>query len=452
MGVPDTRTVAALARDLRSGATTAETAVEACLDAIAAQDAAMHAFISVREVEARAEARAADRAHAQGRILGPLHGVPLSVKDLIDIDGMPTTAASRVRRDHRAQADACIIERLRGAGAIVVGKTNLHEFALGTTNEDSAYGAVHHPLDSARSPGGSSGGSAASVLAGMAYASIGTDTGGSIRIPSSCCGLVGLKPAVGDVPVAGVVPLSPTLDHVGPLCRSVADAALLFDVLRGAPIAPLEALAPAGLRVGVLGGYFAAVLDSAVAEAFQAACARLRDAGAVLEPVDIPHAADIPAIYLHIVLAEAAAYHARTLDTRGDEYTAPVRARLELGRYVLGEDYVRALRGRDVLRREVDTALGGRRALLLPTLPIPAPLLGIPMVAVGATHHPVREITLRLTQLFNITGHPAITIPCGRTVGGLPIGAQLVGPAGSTRALLETASALAPHIGPGGRG
>jgi aspartyl-tRNA(Asn)/glutamyl-tRNA(Gln) amidotransferase subunit A len=442
------RTIAALARAIRGGELTAEAATERCLQQIAEQNPEINAFITVLAEEARAQAREADRERAAGRDGGPLHGVPISLKDIIDVRDAPTTAASRVRDGHVAAADAVVVRRLREAGAVFVGKTNLHEFALGTTNEDSAYGPVKHPLDANRSPGGSSGGSAASVLAGMAFASIGTDTGGSVRIPSAACGLVGLKPAFGEIPIDGIVPLSTTLDHVGPLARSVEDAAILYGVLKGGPEGPpLRKIETGDLRVGVLRGYFTALLDSQVASAFDGAARRLADAGAILDDVEIPHAHDIAAIYLHIVLSEAAAYHATTLESHANAYTANVRLRLEMGRYILAQDYVRALRGRDLLRREVDAAIAGHDALLLPTLAVPATRLGAAMVRVGGTEEPVRNITLRLTQLFNVTGHPAITMPCGKTTDGLPIGAQLVG--ASTPDLLEVARALEPYLGPG---
>jgi aspartyl-tRNA(Asn)/glutamyl-tRNA(Gln) amidotransferase subunit A len=287
----------------------------------------------------------------------------------------------------------------------------------------------------------------------MAYASLGTDTGGSIRIPSAVCGLVGLKPAFRDITTVGCVPLSSTLDHVGPLCRSVGDARLVYDVLRegGPDAAPAAGNQPvAGMRIGVLRDeYFGALLDSQVALAFNSACLRLRDAGAVLEEVTVPHAADIAPVYLHIALSEAAAFHAKTLESRADDYTPAVRQRLEMGRYILAEDYVRALRGRDILRQEVNAALEGRQTLLLPTVPVPATRLGATTIKVGTSEESVRNITLRLTQLFNITGHPALTIPCGRTTDGLPVGAQLVGPAGDTPALLDIAETLEPYLGPG---
>jgi aspartyl-tRNA(Asn)/glutamyl-tRNA(Gln) amidotransferase subunit A len=434
-------TLAALARLLHSRSISSEAATERCLARIAERDPSINAFITVLADEARAQARVADQEIAAGRYRGPLHGVPISLKDLIDLRGTPTSAASRVRRGHVAAHDSVVAARLRAAGAVFVGKTNLHEFALGTTNEDSAYGPVQHPLDPSRSPGGSSGGSAASILAEMCYASIGSDTGGSIRIPSAACGLVGLKPAFGEIPIDGVVPLSRTLDHVGPLCRSVEDAAILHQMLAGVSNpAPVNARDLSGLRLGIPRAYFLALLDPEIAQRFDDACERLTTAGVALEDVTIPHAADAPTVYLHVALPEAAACHARTLESQPEEYTPNVRLRLEMARYILGEDYVRALRGRDVLIREVNAALLGRDGLLLPTLPVPAVRLGAATVSVGASEEPVRAITLRLTQPFNITGHPAITMPCGRTQAGLPAGAQLVGM--HTLDLLSVASAI----------
>jgi aspartyl-tRNA(Asn)/glutamyl-tRNA(Gln) amidotransferase subunit A len=444
------RTIAQLGQALRAREVTAAAVTEQCLAVIAARNAALNAFITVLADTALEEARRADREIAAGRYRGPLHGVPISVKDLIDVKGAPTTAASRVREGHVAGTDAPVVTRLREAGAVIIGKANLHEFALGTTNEDSAFGPARHPLDPSRSPGGSSGGSAASVLAEMAYASIGTDTGGSIRIPAAACGLVGLKPAIGEVSTAGIVPLSRTLDHVGPLCRSVEDAGIVYDVLRGTtPGSERRASGLEGLRLGVLRGYFTALLDQQVASAFERACARLRDAGVTLQDVDVPHAGDVAPIYVHIVLSEAAAYHAKTLDSHGDAYTSSVRHRLEMGRYILAEDYVRAVRGRDVLIKEVEDAMAGRDGLLLPSVPIPAHKIGVSSVRIGGADEPIRNVTLRLTQLFNVTGHPAITVPCGRTPEGLPIGAQLVGHLNGTSDLLHLASATESYLGPG---
>lgn len=443
-------TIADLARALRARETTSAAVTEESLAQIAARNPSLNAFIAVFGEEARSSAQQADREIAAGRYRGPLHGVPISVKDLLDVRGTTTTAGSRVREGHVAEADAPCVAHLREAGAVLVGKCNLHEFAFGTTNEDSAFGPARHPVDPSRSPGGSSGGSAISVATGMAFASIGTDTGGSIRIPAAACGVVGLKPGYGEVSTAGVVPLSRTMDHVGPLCRSVGDAALLYDALRGiAPREPSSRRDVSGLRLGVPRDYFMAILDPQVASSFESACDRLRSAGVAIEDVRIPHANDIAPIYLHIVLAEAAAFHARTLEGRADDYTPNVRIRLEMGRYILAEDYARALLGRETLRREVSAALEARDALFLPALPIPAPKLGAATVKVGASEEPVRNITLRLTQLFNLSGHPAIAIPCGHTLEGLAIGGQLVGHHGKTHDLLELARSLELYCAPG---
>lgn len=441
------RTITELGRSLRAREISAEKATTECLERIAERNPAINAYITVLADQAVAQARQADAELARGHDRGPLHGVPLSLKDIIDVEGVPTTAASMVRAGHVARRDSVTAARLRQAGAVLLGKTNLHEFAFGTTNEDSAFGPVRHPLDPNRSPGGSSGGSAASVLDGQGYASIGTDTGGSVRIPSAACGLVGLKPTLGEVPLEGVVPLSTTMDHVGPMCRSVADAGIVFDALRGRS-EPRTARELKGLRIGVLRGYFTSLLDAQVSAAFEATCGALSEAGATLEEVEIPHAGDIAPIYVHIVLSEAAAFHAKTLDSHAEHYTPNVRIRLEMGRYILAEDYVRALRGREVLIEQVDAAVRGRDALLLPSLAVPAVKLGAATIKVGGVEEPVRNLTLRLTQLFNITGHPAITIPCGAINDGLPVGAQFVGSRGRTDDLLSVALAAEALIRP----
>ena len=441
----DTLTIEEFGRRLRAHDLTAEQVTDGCLRRIDENNPRLNAFILVMADAARQQARDADRELAAGHDRGPLHGVPISVKDLIDVAGTPTTAASRVREGHLAAHDAAVIVALREAGAVIIGKTNLHEFAFGTTNEESAFGPARNPHDVSRSPGGSSGGSAVSVAAGMALATLGTDTGGSIRIPAAACGLVGLKPRHGDLSTEGVVPLSHRLDHVGPLARTVTDAALVYRSLRGGSRPKSPAPVPvSGLRLAVPRGYFFELLDDDVRARFEEAIDRLRAAGVRTTDVTIRHANLTPAIYLHLVLADAAAYHAATLERMPERYTPPVRLRLEMGRYVLAEDYARALEGREILRREVDSALAGHAALVLPTLPIPAPLLGAASVQVGQVTEPVRNLMLRLTQLFNVTEHPAIALPAGRTSAGLPCSIQLVGP--DTEALLPVALACETHI------
>jgi aspartyl-tRNA(Asn)/glutamyl-tRNA(Gln) amidotransferase subunit A len=443
-------TIEEFGRRLRARDVTSERVTDECLRRIDAEQSRLNAFILVMADEARRQARALDRELAGGRDRGPLHGVPMSIKDLIDLRGTPTTAASRVRDGHVAGHDAAAIAHLRQAGVVILGKTNLHEFAFGTTNEDSAFGPARNPHDPARSPGGSSGGSAASVAARMALATIGTDTGGSIRIPAAACGIVGLKPTYGEVSTEGVIPLSRTFDHVGPLTQSVTDAFLVYHALLGDHIAAPPAPMPmTGVRLAVPRRYFCDLLDDEVRARFERALERLRSAGAHVDDIEIRHADLIPTVYMHVSLPDAAAYHASTLETMAEKYTPNVRLRLEMGRYLLAEDYVRALAGRELLRREVDAALAQHDALVLPTLPIPAPTIGATTVQVGRETLPVRSMMLRLTQPFNVTGHPAISIPAEPTSAGLPVGVQLVGGRMQTDALLRIAHACEPHISTG---
>ena len=431
-------TIEEFARRLRAREVTALEITNTCLLRIDQLQPSLNAFIRVMTEETKRDAETADRELTSGRDRGPLHGVPIAVKDIIDVRGIPTTAASRVREGHIAAADAPVIMRLRDAGAVIIGKTNLDEFAFGTTSENSAFGGVRHPLDTSRSPGGSSGGSAVAVATGMALAALGTDTGGSIRIPAAACGIVGLKPTLGEISTDGVVPLAKTFDHVGAFTRTVGDARLLHHAMSASTGADVPRSAK-DLRLGIPRGYLTDLLDDNVRARFDEAAAALRSAGATLADVSVPHASMTPAVYIHIHSSEGATFHTRTLNAEAERYTPVVRRRLELGRYVLAQDYVRAMEGRELLRREVDAALAGCDALVLPTLPIPAPPVGAETMPIGGREEPVRALMLRLTQLFNVTGHPAISIPCGVTADGLPVGVQLVGHRSQTNDLLSTA-------------
>ena len=437
--------IATASERIRCGELPSLALTESCLQQIERLNGQLNVFITVTRDEALASARLADAEIERGEWRGPLHGIPISLKDLIDQRGVVTTAGSHVPDAVPAAADAPVTASLRRAGAVLVGKTNLHEFAVGTTCDESAFGPVRHPLDRQRSPGGSSGGSAVAVATGMSLASIGTDTGGSIRIPSAACGLVGLKPEWAELSCDGIVPLSRTLDHVGPLARSVTDAAIVYGVLAGLPAQALPARPVAGLRIGVLRDYFEDLLEPDVRACVANVQQQLLEAGASLVDVRLPHAADITAIYLGIVFGEAAAVHARALEQRGERYQPGVRLRLEAARFVLAEDYVLARRGRGMLRAEVDRALDGCDVLMAPTLPIEAPPLGANSASIDGTSHPIRNVMMRLTQPFNISGHPAMTIPCGRTANGLPCGLQLIGRRGGTGPLLESARACEPY-------
>lgn len=436
-------TITAASAALRKRETTSVALVERAIGNHARLGEAINAFITFTPESALAEARACDAEASRGQWRGPLHGIPISFKDLIDIEGTPTTAGSRVLPDTPATRDAQLAARLRAAGAVSLGKTNLHEFAFGTTSEDSAFGAVRHPQDQSRMAGGSSGGSAAAVAAGIGLGSIGSDTGGSIRIPAALCGLVGLKPTYGEVPLDGVVPLSWTLDHAGPITASVDDAWTLWSVMtgRGAPERPK--LAVRDLRLGLPPAYFFELLAADVREAWEAALASFTRAGGRLTHVEIAHAPLTPDVYLPIVFAESAAWHARYLETCPERYTPAVRTRLEMGRYVLGEDYARAMIAREVLTREVDAALAGVDAIALPAMPVSAPPLGTTQIDFAGRAEPVRAVMLRLTQLFDITGHPAITIPIPPAAAPhLPVGFQIVGRRNQTAVMLAVARAL----------
>ncbi len=447
---PDLRSIAEIAPLLQGGTLSPVDLVRACLARIDARPE-LNAFITVMRERALEDARVAEAEIGAGRYLGPLHGVPVSVKDLFDVAGTPTTAGSALPPRY-PRVDAPVVTRLREAGAILIGKTNLHEFAFGTTSEESAFGPVRHPLDPSRSAGGSSGGAAVALVEGMCFASVGTDTGGSVRIPSAACGTVGLKPTVNELSCEGVVALSGTLDHVGPLARTVSDAAVMFQAMKGdaAGKGLHRRFQPAvrgrraeGRRVfGVPEAYFWERLDPEVRETLAGALETLRRAGHDVRIVDIEHAAQTADVYLHIVLPEASWYHAATIDTQADRYSPGVRLRLEMGRYILAEDYVRAMFLRRVLTRAVSRALRGCDALILPTLPIPAPPIGAAAVDVDGQKEPVRAVMLRLTQLFNMTGHPAIALPAGRTRDGWPVSLQLVGAPNDTGGLLELAAAV----------
>lgn len=436
---PDLRSISAIVPLVRDGTLSPVEIVTSCLVQMDARPE-INAFVTRMDDRALAEARSHEAEIRDGRYRGPLHGIPIAVKDLIDVAGTPTTSGSAVPARHPA-ADAPVIAHLRGAGAIIIGKTNLHEFAFGTTSEESAFGPVHNPLDLSRSAGGSSGGSAAALVAGMCFGALGTDTGGSVRIPSAACGTVGLKATLDEISCEGVVPLSTTCDHVGPMTRSVADAALLLAVLKGSPPFPLTR-SDEQWTFGVPGPYFCDKLDPGAREAVERARTALLRAGHRVLDVEIEHAALTADVYLHIVLPEAARYHASALERFPSRYCPGVRVRLEMGRYVLAEDYIRAMRLRALLTAMVDRALDGCHTLLLPTLAMPAPVLGATTVDLGGSTEPIRAAMLRLTQLFNITGHPSIALPAPHAADRLPRSIQLVGRRYQTDRLLEIAAGV----------
>ena len=414
---------------------------DACLERIETLNPQLNAFITVTTDTARAEARAADDAFRAGHDRGPLQGIPMSLKDLLDQRGVPTTAGSQVLGiSNVATTDASSVHRLRDAGAVFVGKTNLHEFAYGTTNEDSGFGPVRNPHDRERISGGSSGGSAVAVATGMSVASIGTDTGGSIRIPAAACGVVGLKPAYDEVSRDGVIPLSGSFDHVGPIARTVEDAWIVHAVLTGHE---KETLSPRPLgrtRFGVLKGYFTELLDDEVRSGLERVVTALRSEGAEIFSSDIPDAPKTADAYARVVSWEAYRYHSRWLHTAADRYTPGVRTRLDLAAKFTEQDYREGLSTRELLRDQVTRALETVDVLMLPALAVPAPHFGDPVLMIGGAEHRFRPLSLRLTQLFNVTGHPAVSVPGGRLTNGMPWALQLVGR--TTRDLMGVALAV----------
>ena len=400
----------------------------------------LNAFITVTAEVARAQARDADREIAAGRYRGPLHGIPVSLKDLIDTRGIRTTCGSRILAERVPEEDATVMARLRQAGVVLLGKAALHEFAYGVTTNNPHFGPTRNPWDPARIPGGSSGGSGAAVAAGLGPVSIGTDTGGSIRIPGALCGVVGLKPTYGRVSRHGIFPLAWSLDHPGPLTRTAEDAALVLQAIAGPdPADPatvghdvpdfMEALRrpPSGVRLGVVADEYHREMTNDVRAAFDEALRVLRSLGMPVENVRFPRPAEATIAQTTIIMSESASVHERWLRDRPQDYGADVLARLRRGQFFAATHYLRAQRVRALVIEEVGQVLRSCSALVLPTVPFVAPRIDQDTVAIGDHRIDVRSAATRMTRLANLTGLPAVTVPCGWGEGGLPVGLQVVG-------------------------
>lgn len=425
--------------------------IETFLERIRNENVTLQAYLHVCEGRATEAAKAIDelrKHHPNG--LGRLAGAPLSVKDLIDTDFATTTYGSHLFRDHQPRTTATVIERLERAHGIILGKTHLHEFAFGITNENRHFGPARNPVDTSRMTGGSSGGSAASVAANLAVASVGTDTGGSIRIPASLTGVVGFKPSYGLLPTDGVWPLAPTLDHVGTLTKTVYDAAVLTEVMANLPTGILSSAAtrPAGgpLRVAIPATLIERFASDDVAKTFEKLIRTLEASGILLFTGTINVDADSVATHQgHIMGAEAFGIHEELIRKHADLYGEDVLERLNAGAKVSAQDYIRSRSFQASFQRAVDAWFDTTDVLLLPTTPIVAPVIGTSQVSIHGQFANVRQMMTRFTNPWNLSGVPAISIPMEQT-HNLPIGLQIVGQFGQDARLLYAAALIEQNL------
>jgi aspartyl-tRNA(Asn)/glutamyl-tRNA(Gln) amidotransferase subunit A len=449
--------IAEIAHLFRSGKLSPVELTELILARIERFNPKLNAYITVTDELARRQAKKAEaelgvRSKRKTRTdRGLLHGIPLSLKDNICTEGIRTTAGSKILRDYFPERDAPVVTRLKQAGGVLLGKTNMHEFAYGVTNNNPHYGPARNPWDTKRIPGGSSGGSAAAVATGLCFGSIGTDTGGSIRIPAALCGIVGLKPGLGRVDVTGVIPLSVTHDCVGPLARTAVDARILFRAIayggdgKGEGVRERRSIARklSNIRLGIPREFFFEVISGEVKKGFEIAVGSVRALGAKIKEVSIPLLTQTEKAGNRIAWAEASQYHQQSgwFPGRGAEYGEDVRSRLEMGMKILAVEYLEAMDQRrsfiSQLREVVEK--DAIDALIVPTAPIAAPLIGEETTRVGKDDYATRALLLRLNRPANLAGVPAISLPCGFTAAGLPIGLQFIGAERNEQVLLDIA-------------
>jgi aspartyl-tRNA(Asn)/glutamyl-tRNA(Gln) amidotransferase subunit A len=427
-------TIVDLASRLRRKEISPVELARACLERIERLNPALNAFITVTAESAMAEARIAEVEIGRGEWRGPLHGIPIALKDLIDTAGMRTTAGSRLFENRVPHQDAEVVRRLRSAGAVIIGKNNLHEFAYGGSSLVSFFGDVHNPRNGAQVAGGSSGGSAAAVAAGLCYAAIGTDTAGSIREPAALCGCVGMKPTYGRVSARGVIPLSWSLDHVGPLAATVADAAVVLQAIAGydaldvgcADVPVIDYISTLhesskGLRVGVPRTHFYDDLDDEVSAAAEQGLAVIRTLVAEVREIVIEVPADRT-----VQAAESYAYHAENVARTPELYQPETLRRIRSGEKISAAEYIQRRRELSQQRRDAHEIFADVDLLVTPTTPIPAPAIA-DLKKDPAALRPAELTLLRNTRPFNVWGLPAISVPCGFTKSGLPIGLQIAG-------------------------
>ena len=446
-------TILEAARELRARRVSSVELVTAALERIGRLNPELNAFLTVTGESALRAARQADSELASGRARGLLHGIPIAVKDLFLTRGVRTTAGSKLFENHVPDHDAAVVERLAAAGAVALGKLNMHELAYGVTSDNPHFGPVRNPWDTARSPGGSSGGSGAAVAANLVYAAMGSDTGGSIRVPAAFCGTVGLKPTYGRVSRYGALPLAWSLDHMGPLTRSVRDASVLLNAIAGydrrdpassrhpvVDYVPDDGCSIRGVRIGFVASFFERVSGD-VELGVRGAMAHAASLGAEVRPVTVPDLAALNAVGRVILMAEASAVMEPYRERRQD-FGADVLALLDQGRLIPATDYIDAQRLRRAMRREFRKVWREVDCLLVPTTPHPAPRIGETTIRFEGQDEDTRLAATRLARGINVLGLPALSMPCGLSSSGLPMGLQIVGPAFEEALILRVGAAL----------
>ena len=447
-------TIREAGRALRARAVSAVELTRQALERVERLNPKLNAFITVTAESALGRARQADAELAAGKDRGPLHGIPIAHKDLFLTRGVRTTCGSKLYENYVPDHDAAVVERLDAGGAVSLGKLNMHELAFGITSNNPHFGAVRNPWNAAHIPGGSSGGSGVAIAAGMIFMATGSDTGGSIRIPASFCGTVGLKPTYGRVSRFGALPLVFSMDHMGPLTRTVRDAALALNVMAGydprdpasarhpsGDFVPLEGCSIHGLRIGIPHEYFFERLDPEVEAAVRGAVARAESLGAIVRPVRLPGMAALNATSLVIQYAEVAAILEPHLGDRS-LFGKDVMALIDQGRLLSATDYVNAQRLRRQAQLDFREVWQEADCLMTPTTAIPAARIGQTTVRVGDREEEVRSVTTRFMRVFNVLGLPALSIPCGLTEAGLPIGVQIVSRPFDESLILRAGAAL----------
>lgn len=429
-----------LSKLIYSRSLSCEDLVNATIERIEKLNPILNGFITVLGESAKQEAREADSLIRGGKYKGPLHGMPISLKDLIYVKGVRSTSGSKILYDFIPSYDSTVVTKLREAGAIIIGTNNTHEFACGITNINPHFGSSKNPWDAERMSGGSSGGSAVAVSAGMSAAAIGTDTSGSIRVPSSLCGIYGLKPTYGRVSKYGVMPLAPSIDHIGPMARSPWDIACILQCTAGFDendpsttkdpvpnyIGLVSEKIPESFKVGIPREFFFDLIDPNVKDIFDKFVEKAAECQISSAPVDIEHTERIYDTWKAVRLGESAATHYEWIKSRQVDYGTDVIRMLEMGLEIPAVDYIRAQQWRQEIRNAFLSAMKGFDALLVPTTAIPAPCLDQDTVEIGGKTIEIYPILSRLTTVFDITGLPSLNVPAGLVSGKLPVGVQLV--------------------------